>query len=125
MAKKIMDIAVKVGEYEDEHGEWKGRYENVGSLMEGDDGEFLILKRTFNPAGVPNPDNRDSLIMSLFEPREREGNGNGNGNKGSNKPRSGGNGNRGNGGGSRGRSGGSSGGGRARGRSSGGEQEGD
>lgn len=125
MAKKIMDIAVKVGEYEDENGEWKGRYENVGSLMEGDDGEFLILKRTFNPAGVPNPDNRDSLIMSLFEPREREdkprNSGNGNRNSGG---RSGGSG-KGNGGGSRGRSGGSSGGGRARGRSSGGEQEGD
>ena len=119
MAKKIMDIAVKVGEYQDENNEWKGRYENVGSLMEGEDGEFVILKRTFNPAGVPNPDDRDSIILSLFEPRERDDNGN--------RARS--NGNGGKGGNNRSRSGGGNGGNRSRGgRSSGrgkAEQEGD
>ena len=66
MTHKVADLAVKTGEYQKD-GETKGRYENVGSLMQGDKGHFLILKRTFNPAGVPNPDDKDSVIVSCFE----------------------------------------------------------
>lgn len=70
-AKKIRDLAVKTGEYTDAQGNTKGRYQNVGSLMKTDDGgEFVILNRWFNPAGVPNPDNRDSVLVSCFKPRE-------------------------------------------------------
>ena len=66
MAHKIADLAVKTGEYQKD-GETKGRYENVGSMMQGDNGQFMILKRTFNPAGVPNPECKDSVIVSCFE----------------------------------------------------------
>lgn len=66
-AQKLYDLAVKVGEYTDQQGQAKGRYENIGSVMQGDNGMFLILKRTFNPAGVPNPDSKDSIIVSCFE----------------------------------------------------------
>ena len=69
-SSKKYDIAVKTGSYTNAQGEEKGRYENVGAVMSGDNGPFLILKRTFNPAGVPNPDGRDTVILSLFEPRE-------------------------------------------------------
>lgn len=65
--QKLYDAVVKVGEYTDNQGNTKGRYENVGSVMQGDNGQFLILKRTFNAAGVPNPDNKDSVIVSFFE----------------------------------------------------------
>jgi len=67
MATKVYDIAVKTGEYQKD-GQTKGRYKNIGVVMKGDDGSFIILDRTFNPAGVPNPENRDTLIASLFEP---------------------------------------------------------
>ncbi len=70
-SKKKYDAVVKTGEYQI-NGETKGRYENVGSVMMGDNGPYLILKRTFNPAGVPNPEDRDSLIVSFYEPQERE-----------------------------------------------------
>lgn len=70
MAHKISDLAVKTGSYTDQQGQAKGRYENIGSLMQGDDGMFLILKRTFNPAGVPNPDDKDSVIVSCFEKQD-------------------------------------------------------
>lgn len=70
-AKKIRDLAVKVSEYQDSQGQTKGRYENIGSMMKGEDGGvFLILKRTFNPAGVINPDNRDSVMVGCFELRD-------------------------------------------------------
>ncbi len=70
-AKKIRDLAVKTGEYTTPQGETKGRFMNVGSLMKGEDGgEFILLNRAFNPAGPPNPDNRESVLVSCFKPRE-------------------------------------------------------
>ncbi|MBL4622880.1 MAG: hypothetical protein JKY89_10820 [Immundisolibacteraceae bacterium] len=66
-ATKLFDAVVKTGEYTNGNNEVKGRYENVGSIMQGENGMFLILKRTFNAAGVPNPDNKDSVIVSFFE----------------------------------------------------------
>lgn len=75
MTHKLQDIAVKTGEYTNAQGEVKGRYENIGSLMQGNEGQFLILKRTFNIAGVPNPDNKDSIIASLFDPKQQNNQG--------------------------------------------------
>lgn len=73
--KKIRDIVVRVSEYQDHNtGEMKGRFDNVGALFQNDsDGSFFImLKRTFNPAGVPNPENRDSVSLSCFAPKDRQ-----------------------------------------------------
>lgn len=67
------DLAVKTGEYTDREGKTKGRYENIGMIMEKDDGsQFLLLKRTFNPAGVPNPDDKDMVIVSRFDVKPRD-----------------------------------------------------
>ena len=71
MAQKLYDLVVKTGEYQS-NGETKSRYENIGSVMQGDNGQFAIMKRTFNPAGVPNPDGKDSIIVSMFEPKNNQ-----------------------------------------------------
>lgn len=71
MANKLYDVTVKTGSYTDAQGQPKGRYENIGVMMQGDNGPYLMLKRTFNPAGVPNEDNRDTVLCSLFEPKEQ------------------------------------------------------
>jgi len=75
MATKIREIAVKTGEYQDrQSGQMKGRWQNVGSLMKNDDGgEFIILHRWFNPAGVPNPENKDSVLLSCFKQDRQQG----------------------------------------------------
>ena len=75
MATKLYDVTVKTGEYTNQQGETKGRYENIGTMMQGDNGPFLILKRTFNPAGVPNPDNKDSVICSCFADNNQQSQG--------------------------------------------------
>jgi hypothetical protein len=73
--KKLYDLAVKVGSYTDHEGNDKGRYVNAGSIMEKDDGgRFILLNRTFNPAGVPNSDNKDSVIISMFSPKGKNEN---------------------------------------------------
>lgn len=69
MAKKLYDLAVKVGSYVDNTGKEKNRYQNLGVVLEGKDGPFLLLNRYFNPAGVPCDPSKDSIIVSMFKPR--------------------------------------------------------
>lgn len=69
--RKTHDLAVRTGSYTGSDGKEKGRYENVGHVLTGDDGgKLYCLKRTFNPAGVPNPEGRDTVVLSVFEVRE-------------------------------------------------------
>lgn len=50
--RKTHDLVVKTGEYEKD-GVTKGRYQNVGAMLEGDDGnKVLLVEPWFNPAGV-------------------------------------------------------------------------
>lgn len=73
MPKKIKDLAVKTGSYTDRSGETKVRYENVGSILQMDDGsKMMLLKRSFSPAGVPFKDGSDQIIISLFDPKEKD-----------------------------------------------------
>ena len=71
--RKMKDLSVKVGSYV-QNGETKGRWETIGALMQGDDGnQFLTIKRTFNPAGVPVEPGKDGIIVSLFDPKPADG----------------------------------------------------
>jgi len=68
---KMYDIVARTGEYTDKDGNKKGRFMNVGAIVENDKGPYMILERWFSPAGIPNPEDRSSLILSLFKPREK------------------------------------------------------
>lgn len=72
MSKKY-DLVVKTGEYTDRDGNTKGRFKNIGAVMAGKDGPYILLDRTFNPAGVPGQDGRDNIIVSMYEPRDDNG----------------------------------------------------
>lgn len=74
MATKKYDAAVKVGEYTDREGNTKGKWLNVGAVLQTDNGHCLLLDRTFNPAGMPDPDGRGTVMVSLFPPKQ-QGNG--------------------------------------------------
>lgn len=73
MARKIFDLAVKTGSYTNSQGETKGRYQNVGALMQGDDGgQFIMLASWFNPAGIPRKDGSESVLISCFAPKDNQ-----------------------------------------------------
>lgn len=63
---KLYDLAVKTGTYQKD-GETKNRYQNIGAIIEGNHGPYMLLERTFNPAGVAGQDDRSSVIISLFK----------------------------------------------------------
>lgn len=69
--KKVKELAVGVRKYTANDGSEKTQWENVGAIFKNEEGKsFISIKRTFNPAGVPNPENKDSVIVSMFEPRD-------------------------------------------------------
>ena len=70
---KKYDIAVKTGSYQDNQGQTKNRYQNIGAVMQGDNGPYLLLDPLINLAAVPRDAGKDRVICSLFEPRERDG----------------------------------------------------
>lgn len=68
--KKKYDLAVKTGTYE-KNGETKNKYQNVGVVMEKDDGsKFLLIDPLFNFGAVRREDGRDMVIVSMFEPKD-------------------------------------------------------
>ena len=72
MPRKIYDVAIPLGQYTDRQGQERTRWQNVGAVLENERGPYLLLDRWFNPAGLPNPENRTSVILSLFDPRSRD-----------------------------------------------------
>ena len=66
---KKYDVVARIGSYTDNQNQEKGRFENVGVVIQNKNGGFnLLLKKTFNPAGLATPD-QESVILSLFEPK--------------------------------------------------------
>ncbi len=70
--KKLYDLCAKTGDYTDREGNIKATWQNVGVVMEGEQGKkFVLLERWFNPAGIANPDNRSNVLLSMFPPKEK------------------------------------------------------
>lgn len=70
------DLVVVTGNYIGQDGKEKARFMNVGSLLVNrEEGKsMIVLNRTFNPAGLPNPEQRDTCVVSLFkkEPKRQD-----------------------------------------------------
>ena len=75
-AKKIYDLSIKVGEYTNQQGEKKARWQNIGSEFQNDDGStYQLIDRWFNPAGVPDFSGKGSasVLVSKFAPKQQGG----------------------------------------------------
>ncbi len=70
---KKYDMAVKTGTYQDSTGQTKNRYQNIGAIMQGDNGFFALLDPMINLAAVPREPGKDRVMVSLFEPRAQDG----------------------------------------------------
>lgn len=70
---KLYDLAVAVGSFTTKSGEEKKRWKNIGSVIETKDGgKVILIDRTFNPAGVPVEAGRDSIMVSMFPPKDND-----------------------------------------------------
>lgn len=66
----VKELKVKTGEYTNRDGESKGRYLQIGVIMDGGDRQFMLLEKTFNPAGVEGKDGK--IVVSMFDPQPKE-----------------------------------------------------
>lgn len=75
MAHKVKDLAVKTREYVDKEGNKKANWQNIGSIMENDDGrQFLLLDRWVNLGGLPDfsdKPNPSAVLINIFDPSNR------------------------------------------------------
>lgn len=70
-------LVAKTGEFQNNQGETKGEYTRIGVLMDGNDGQYMLLDPTVNLAGVLAKQNvmagnqgkpmRDSVMVSVYE----------------------------------------------------------
>lgn len=81
MAKRLV---AKVGEYTNGQGETKGRYVNVGAMMQSNDGgEFILLDPSVSLSGILVQQNamaaskgqqvRDRAMISIYEDQPQQG----------------------------------------------------
>lgn len=69
MATRKYDLAVKTGSYTDRDGKQKNRYQNIGVIMQGDDGgHYALLDPLINLAAVPREPGKDRVMVSMFQP---------------------------------------------------------
>lgn len=71
MVKKIADIKAKVGEYTNKNGETKGRWIDVGYVLELDKGgKMRCYYPWINLSGIPKKDGHDSVVLSEFDVKD-------------------------------------------------------
>ena len=64
-------LTAKVGEFQKD-GATKGRYVNIGAILQNDNGEYLLLDPSINLAGVLiqqnaiKGENRTNVLVSIF-----------------------------------------------------------
>lgn len=71
--EKLYDLVIPLSKYEKD-GQEKTKWENVGVIMKNDKGPFIMLKKTFNPAGIAESD-RENILISMFKPKNAENHG--------------------------------------------------
>ena len=71
MAHKLMNLSVKTREYKDRDGNPKANWQNIGVIMENDQGkQFILLEKWINYAGLPDfsgKENSSSLMINIFD----------------------------------------------------------
>ena len=66
-SKKTHNLAVVVGKYTKD-GEIRNAYLNVGCVFDGEYGPYILLTKTFNPAGIQSDDS--GVIIKMFEHKD-------------------------------------------------------
>ena len=71
MPRKIKNLSVKTREYKDRDGNPKASYQNVGAIMENDNGgQFMLIDKFINFAGLPDfsgKRNNASVLVNIFD----------------------------------------------------------
>lgn len=70
--QKLYDLAVVTRKYQTQTGEEKTVWFNVGAVIQGDKGPYLMMKAHFNPAGIERKAGSESIVISMFKPKPKD-----------------------------------------------------
>ena len=70
MTTKLYDLAVVTRKYQDSTGQEKNVWENVGAILRADGEPYMMLKAHFLPAAIARKDGSESILVSLFAPKD-------------------------------------------------------
>ena len=74
MARKVKNLSVKTREYVDSQGNKKANWQNIGVVMENDQGkQFMLIDRWVNLAGLPDfsgKPNPSAVMVTMFDADE-------------------------------------------------------
>ena len=71
MARKVKNLSVRTREYVDPQGNKKANWQNIGVVMENDQGkQFMLIDRWVNLAGLPDfsgKPNPSAVMVTMFD----------------------------------------------------------
>ncbi len=71
MARKVKNLSVRTREYVDPQGNKKANWQNIGVVMENDQGkQFMLIDRWVNLAGLPDfsgKENPSAVMVTMFD----------------------------------------------------------
>ena len=71
MARKVKNLSVKTREYVDSEGNKKANWQNIGVVMENDQGkQFMLIDRWVNLGGLPDfsgKPNPSAVMVTMFD----------------------------------------------------------
>ena len=71
MARKVKNLSVKTREYKDRDGNDKANWQNIGVIMENDQGkQFMLIDRWVNLGGLPDfsgKPNPSAVMVNIFD----------------------------------------------------------
>ena len=68
---KLYDICAKSREYTDGNGNKRPIWVKIGEVHEGQYGQYAKLYRHINLSGFPAQEGSDTIIASMFEPKDK------------------------------------------------------
>ena len=75
MAQKLYDLTVIASSYTNMAGQKKNHYVNVGSVWQDDrGGQYISIQAHVNFSAFPRKDGSESVIVSMFEPKDKQQN---------------------------------------------------
>lgn len=67
---KLKNIVAVVGKWTDKNGQQKFNYKTVGELHSGENGQFILMDKSFNLCAVVGKDPNDHrVLLSLYDPQ--------------------------------------------------------
>jgi hypothetical protein len=69
----LKELTVATGKYTDSSGGEKTRWQTIGHLHDGKNGQYITLNPMMNLAAIPKKEGDDRVYVNMFDPKPKDG----------------------------------------------------